>query len=306
MKKTAAIILAAGLALGAAQVPVHAASSWGSHELKKGQIGRVTALQNTDIYVKSGSQWKKFSVMKKGQTSRVYTNRSGSYGIGGGKFVKSSAAVKYETPSKSRYEAVNGLKIEKVSYPNAPISYFKVSGAANASAEKKINETLKKEADRLYAAYTDLKKKEAEDKKQWEKDGKNYPWRPYEFEGTAEVKFNKNHLLSVVTYGYEYFGGAHGMTGAHSLNFNTLTGKQFQLSDVIHSKFKTVSAYVLKDLKNHQEEKGIDPGLKKVDIKNSSTWVFTDKGIKIIFGQYEVGPYASGMPESTVPMSVYQ
>ncbi|MFY4773611.1 DUF3298 and DUF4163 domain-containing protein [Metabacillus sp. RGM 3146] len=310
MKKTMAVLLAAGVVFGAApHQTVLASSTWGSGELKKGQIGKVTALADAAIYTKSGSSWSQVYKMKKGQVSRVYTNRDGFYGLGGGKFVKSSSAVKYETPSKSRYEALNGVKVVKHQFKDAPITYAQVTGAANPEAEKKINAFLYKEAEKDYAFYLKFKQTEEQDKKQWEKDGKPYEWRPYEYEGTFEIHFNQNHLLSVVNYSYQYMGGAHGMTAANALNFNTLNGSQFQLSDVIHNKFKTVQQYVVTDLKNQHDKKqnGIElSALKTVRITNNSTWTFDRKGIKIIFGEYEVAPYAAGMPVSIVPMSVYQ
>ncbi|WP_338777948.1 DUF3298 and DUF4163 domain-containing protein [Metabacillus sp. FJAT-52054] len=311
MKKALPIVLAAGLAFGAMPYePAAAASSgWTNNELKPGQIGRVTAIQDISVYEKSGTSFKAVSSLKKGQVSRVYTNRNGLFGIGGGKFVKADGSVAYETPSKSRYEAVNGIKSIKITAKDAPVEYPQMIGMNNKNAEQSINAVILRQANQHVENYKKAKLQEEKNKQQWEKDGKPYPWKPYEYKASYEIHFNKNHLLSVVVYEYQYMGGAHGMTVAKTLNFNSLNGSRFDLTTVIKNKTSVVKNYAAADLRNqsNRNQTAIFPdALKEIVIDSNREWTFHNKGLKLIFQEYEVGPYSSGMPEVIVPMSVYQ
>ena len=84
---------------------------WGKTELKTGQIGKITVLQNTPL-IKIGSDGKQQTVrmLKKGEEYRVYTYRSnfnGLYGVGDGSYVNKDTKIKYETPSKRKLELLS-------------------------------------------------------------------------------------------------------------------------------------------------------------------------------------------------------
>lgn len=79
---------------------------WGKTELKLGQIGKVTILQDTRLVkLESNGAITTIRPMKKGEEYRVYSykgNHGGLYGVGGGSFIQKNAKVKYETPSKAK------------------------------------------------------------------------------------------------------------------------------------------------------------------------------------------------------------
>ncbi|MFB5089797.1 hypothetical protein PGC35_21915 [Psychrobacillus sp. PGGUH221] len=80
---------------------------WGKTELVKGQIGKVTVLNTTQVYQNNNDGIFKQTTryLRKGDEFRVYSYKGqdgGFYGLGGGLFVKKSTVVKYETPSKSK------------------------------------------------------------------------------------------------------------------------------------------------------------------------------------------------------------
>jgi len=80
---------------------------WDNLELKKGQIGRVTIESKTTLYKLENNSFTPFRQMNKGERYRVYTLRSGYYGVGGGLVVKKDATVLYQTPSKMKIQMVN-------------------------------------------------------------------------------------------------------------------------------------------------------------------------------------------------------
>ena len=79
---------------------------WGKTELKLGQIGKITILEDTPLVkLESNGVLATVRSMKKGEEYRVYSfkgNQGGLYGLGGGNFVQKNTKVKYETPSKSK------------------------------------------------------------------------------------------------------------------------------------------------------------------------------------------------------------
>lgn len=79
---------------------------WGKTELKLGQIGKVTILQDTNLVkLASNGSLTIVRTLDKGEEYRVYSyksNHGGLYGVGGGNFIQKDVKVKYETPSKSK------------------------------------------------------------------------------------------------------------------------------------------------------------------------------------------------------------
>lgn len=113
-KLISGVVLAAGLLFSASTSSPHAEATspaapvvmWGNTPLVKGQIGKVTILQDTPLY-QLGSNKKMTIVrtLKKGSSYRVYSVSTIAgvtyYGTGGGSYVKATSQVKYETPPKS-------------------------------------------------------------------------------------------------------------------------------------------------------------------------------------------------------------
>lgn len=104
------------LGIGSYNADIAEASSnivmWGKTELKVGQIGKVTILNDTPL-VKLASDGSLTIVraLKKGEEFRVYSykgNQGGLYGVGGGSFVQKNFKAKYETPSKSKLALLSG------------------------------------------------------------------------------------------------------------------------------------------------------------------------------------------------------
>ncbi|MFF2753520.1 hypothetical protein ACFVR1_07130 [Psychrobacillus sp. NPDC058041] len=88
---------------------------WGKTELKIGQIGKVTVLQDTTLVkLESNGSLTPIRTLKKGDEYRVYTYKSnfnGLYGVGSGSFVQKNTKIKYETPSKKKLEILTLQKL---------------------------------------------------------------------------------------------------------------------------------------------------------------------------------------------------
>ncbi|WP_066297150.1 phosphatidylinositol-specific phospholipase C/glycerophosphodiester phosphodiesterase family protein [Bacillus sp. FJAT-29937] len=91
---------------------------WGKTELKIGQIGKVTILENTSFYkINSIGELESVNrIAKKGNEFRVYNYKStsgGIYGLGAELYVKKTNQIKYETPSKAKLALLKGLDEKK-------------------------------------------------------------------------------------------------------------------------------------------------------------------------------------------------
>ncbi|ETB64008.1 TPA: DUF3298/DUF4163 domain-containing protein [Candidatus Nomurabacteria bacterium] len=131
------------------------------------------------------------------------------------------------------------------------------------------------------------------------------------------IQSNPYFISFILTYG-AYTGGAHGYEAKVSFNYDVLNKKVLMLKDVFSPSFnyleylsKESRDYLYKEyaeVKNGEEgdenmkdyfdgiKEMIDMGTEKKE-ENFETFTFTKEKIKIYFSQYQVGPYAIGMPE---------
>ena len=89
----------------------------GKTELKKGQIGKVTILENTDLLELDvfGNSRTVRTLYKGGyRVYRYLDSQGGLYGLGGGTYVKNDQSVNYETPSKAKLALLNETSTTKV------------------------------------------------------------------------------------------------------------------------------------------------------------------------------------------------
>ncbi len=85
---------------------------------------------------------------------------------------------------------------------------------------------------------------------------KEFPYScEYSYSTFYEVKFNQDGKLSILLYDATYSGGAHGLEGVTSYNFNTQTGDLYTLKDIVsnEAKFASLTKYAKNYMKQHQE-----------------------------------------------------
>lgn len=146
----------------------------------------------------------------------------------------------------------------------------------------------------------------------------NLSWTPA-FSRYVMKENETNRYVSYTSSVYIYSGGAHGMSGTYGVTFDKKTGamlrnilkvknvKELQpiLRAGVESYFRSceedngthnVSSRVKEDMEGLFLEKGIIP-LPKDEV------YLSPKGVVFVYGQYEIGPYAIGMPTFTVPYS---
>lgn len=297
-------------------IPQNASAAvwWDGVELKKGQIGRLTVLKQTDLYKWDGTNKTFARKLNTGETYRIYTFLPGKLGLGGGYYIDRDTRVKYQTPSKEKLQAL-GVKTTNNKYLGL-LDYPQVTGLVSKTAQDQINEAFKKHIRSSFNAYTQLEADEQEFRQDYLNEN-GYPvpedeeWMySYDYEVYYEIKYNENNQLSVLIYDYMYMGGAHGMSIATSYNFDVLTGQRLYLGNVAKTStaLSKIKKYSITDLTNraNRGESIFTEYLNEIEINNDRPFYFTSNGIAIKFGEYEVAPYSEGMPEVKIPYKVFR
>lgn len=132
------------------------------------------------------------------------------------------------------------------------------------------------------------------------------PRFPYQLMSKYIIK-NQNKILSFYIDYYQFTGGAHGITNRVNYNIDINTGKELLLKDL----FRDGDRY--KDIINNEIENNISKNIDSYfqvkegfnGIKENQRYFIDRENIVIYFGQYEIAPYASGMPEFKIPIKLF-
>ncbi|MDF2513278.1 MAG: hypothetical protein K0S04_3144 [Herbinix sp.] len=136
----------------------------------------------------------------------------------------------------------------------------------------------------------------------------NFPIRQFEAYVNYIVTFNQNCILSLYFDQYEYAGGAHGLTVRYSDTWNLPKSKRMDLSDFFPHR-NNYREYIIQTI-----EKQIETELANGDSMYFENYVqlvnenfkannfyLTEEGLVIYFQQYDIAPYASGIPTFVIP-----
>jgi len=131
-----------------------------------------------------------------------------------------------------------------------------------------------------------------------------------EFSFTSKILIERadDDAVSLLLNNYEYTGGAHGSSSYVPYNFNTKSGQDIVFSDVLKDTTgleDKVVAILKEDYPELFEDSDstFSPEQTARDDMNelasnpekaSNPWYLTPSGVDFIFGEYELGPYASG------------
>lgn len=136
----------------------------------------------------------------------------------------------------------------------------------------------------------------------------NYPIREFEAYVNYEVTYNQNCAISLYFDQYEYSGGAHGLTVRDSDTWNLLKSMRMNLTDFYPNNpnyMEQIMQEVITQIKmqiadgsgmyfeNYEQ-------LVRDTFKPNNFYVTTD-GLVVYFQQYDIAPYASGLPAFVIP-----
>ncbi len=130
-----------------------------------------------------------------------------------------------------------------------------------------------------------------------------------ELDISSSVQLCSSKISSVIFLNYYYTGGAHGITLSNPLNYDMKESKIIELKDIFKNDsdyLNKLSDYCREDLSKQLQNMDAVPdeifkeGTAPV-YENYSNFVILQNDIVIIFGQYQIAPYAAGMFGVRIP-----
>lgn len=197
--------------------------------------------------------------------------------------------------------AFSGIDIDTVKFKDenkkyyVEISYPKIRNASSEST---------RDFNKLLSSFVEEKKVEfMKDVKSEDYDSTN----PFEFYVNFEVSYASEEFVSLVLYTYYFMGGAHGSNIGYSFNYDLEYNKNLKLPDLFDANYlNIISDYCIKEIMKDDEsadetwvKTGAGPG-----VENFEAFTLNEKGLVIHFQQYQVLPYAAGMPDVLIPQAV--
>lgn len=187
----------------------------------------------------------------------------------------------------------------KDSFLELNLKYPVLSGLENKTKQDQINAVFKNYIDKIS---NEMKKCSLKNSKNNTEN--QTPLTPYTATTDFEVKHIGKSIISLYINYYQYTGGAHGMHGKKPFNFDLTSGRQLELKDIfkIGTDYKKLlSVEIEKQMKQKQVHYFDDAAYTIKSLPNTQPFYFTNTGIVIYYGLYEITPYADGPQEFTIP-----
>lgn len=173
---------------------------------------------------------------------------------------------------------------------------------SNKEVFEKINSYFEEDAVCLKEDLLNMAKVDFENAK---KDNIDIP--KYELLTSYEINTMNNELISATTLNYQYTGGAHGLSVKVPYNFDLTTGKKIYLDDLFKKDGdyrKIINEEIQRQIKEDPDKFYPDEVEVFSGIKEDQAFYIKDGKLVIYFGQYEIGPYSSGIVEFEIPSSI--
>ncbi len=137
---------------------------------------------------------------------------------------------------------------------------------------------------------------------------------PYAYEMNIKKTYETGRFVTFTATSYYYTGGAHGMSLDRGTTFRKTDGRRFDLDMLCNTGSDEFRKMIKEGLKSYFSDNGetatTDEELKEMLLTESSTDYLplpqfapylTEEGVTFVYQQYEIAPYAAGMPTFTIP-----
>ncbi len=184
------------------------------------------------------------------------------------------------------------------------VRYPRVSGLGDAPAGAAINKLLQDQADAAVRDFTSG----------IGKDPQAGPNQPSTLQVDYSVAYTSPDVLSLRVNSYSYpSGAAHGADVLSTFTFDLASGRRLALADLFRpgsSYMDVLATEARAQLKVTLADWMTDSSMAtwlatgtEPTADNYAAWAVTPGGLEITFGQYQVAPYAAGMPVVTIPVT---
>lgn len=183
------------------------------------------------------------------------------------------------------------------------IAQFKKDAAEASKAEQ---EALAEEQKAAAASQTSEKAVEAKPAAPPAAESKPPEVLPFTFDSGYEVVYANADVISVLFSYSTFFGGAHPNHFSVAFNYDLKRGVEVKLPELFAAKaayLKAISDYSIKELKKLRTTNGVEEGAAP-KAENFKSWNLTPIGLRVTFDHYQVGAYAVGQHEVTMPYAL--
>lgn len=191
---------------------------------------------------------------------------------------------------------------------NYKIEYPQFSSPHNREGLARINQYYQSQAKALQKKFETGNYAEAVELYKSSKENQ-FPFHMFEALSVYTVTYNQNDLLSLYFDEYTYSGGAHGSTIRTSDTWNTRKGCRLGLYQMSGDPFRTrkvildtINQQIAVQIKNEEGMYFDDYEKLVAENFNPENFYLTPEGLVIYYQQYDIAPYASGIPEFTLPL----
>ena len=105
------------------------------------------------------------------------------------------------------------------------------------------------------------------------------------------------HMVSILEEFSDYSGGAHGMYGCSGVNYDTETGKELWINDIIKQTDLLTGIITDKLYDKYSQDTFYENIEEQIMAYEPETynWTMNDQGLTFYFNPYEIAPYAAGL-----------
>lgn len=137
---------------------------------------------------------------------------------------------------------------------------------------------------------------------------------PFEYDFQIDVLNETDHYITLSTAIYEYVGGVHGGAFGVSTSFNKENGQRMGYNMLKDTSSKEFMKLVKEGLYDYFSDSGnkittdtqlaemllVEGGVSQLPLPVNTPWL-TEEGVVFCYQQYEIAPYAAGMPAFVIP-----
>ena len=121
-----------------------------------------------------------------------------------------------------------------------------------------------------------------------------------------------SQVISLRSYNNDYAGGIHGDYAYYGTTFDTMTGEELKIQDIVadmpsfrHQATKDIDKYLQENYSDGLFEDYQDTVEQIWEGEDGFNWYLNESGIMVTFNPYVVGPYAMGAVTVPLPYSSY-
>jgi hypothetical protein len=193
----------------------------------------------------------------------------------------------------------SGCTVVKITYPvfngQLALNDTVTHKLVNLFMSDKIEKDLQKYVDQFLAGYITFKKQDSRSS------------MFFTLDSHAKIIRQDSSLTTLEISGYNYEGGAHGSSITTFINWNTKTQQNIYLKDVFIDGYKDKLTLIADTIFRKQEKLSDTASLandyffKDNKFALNESFSISPLGIRFLYNQYEIKPYAAGQTDLFIP-----